>query len=265
MEVVVARADGTVRKHRGLRILIIVVLSLVVLLFAADRIGALVAERTVAKETKTQLASDDVTFTGDPKVSIHGFPFLTQVISGHYQRIDITVPDPASRGVRLDSLTVSARNVNASTGTLLSGNGQIEADSVVGTGQLGWASFMQLVDLSGVRQYGIDPKQLKIGSTDSGNLSIEAPANLHGQSFNIQATGKLSVNKNVLHVAVSNVTTSDSGLPSLLQPVLAAIAKQLTFDVRIPQLPYRLVLDTVRANPNGIAITASAHDVVLGG
>jgi hypothetical protein len=221
-------------------VLAIVVLVLIVLLIAADRIGVVVAERAVADKAQTQLASEDVTIDGKPKVDIHGFPFLTQVAAGHYDRIDISVPDPSTRGVRLDSLAVTATDVSADTGALINGNGRIEASKVVGTGNLGWAALNQLIDLS-------------------------APASFRGQTFTIQAIGSISVKKNVLHVAVSNVTASDTPLPQVLQPTLRAIANQLTFDVRIPQLPYRLSLDSVRATSGGIAITASAQNVVLGG
>ncbi len=260
-----ARANRPERRHRGLRVLAIVVLVLVVLLIAADRIGVVVAERAVADKAQTQLASEDVTIDGKPKVDIHGFPFLTQVAAGHYDRIDISVPDPSTRGVRLDSLAVTATNVSADTKALVNGNGRIEASKVVGTGNLGWAALNQLIDLSGVKQYGIDPTKITIGSTDSEHLRISAPASFHGQTFTIQAIGAISVKRDVLHVAVSNVTASDTPLPQVLQGTLQAIARQLTFDVRIPQLPYRLSLDSVRATSGGIAITASAQNVVLGG
>ncbi len=260
-----ARVDQPKRRHRGLRVLAIVVLVLIVLLIAADRIGVVVAERTVADKAQTQLASEGVTIDGKPKVDIHGFPFLTQVIAGHYDRIDISVPDPATRGVRLDSLAVTATNVSADTQALINGTGRIEASKVVGTGNLGWTALNQLIDLSGVRQYGIDPDKITIGSTDSGHLRISAPASFQGQTFTLQASGAISVKKDVLHVAVSNVTASDTPLPRALQSTLEAIAAQLTFDVRIPQLPYRLSLDSVKATSAGIAITASAQNVVLGG
>lgn len=260
-----ARVDRPKRRHRGLKILAIVVVGLIVVLIAADRIGVVVAEHTVSSKAQTQLASEGVTVDGKPKVDIHGFPFLTQVAAGHYDRIDITVADPSTRGVRLDSLAVTARNVSANTKALIDGNGRVEAGQVVGTGNLGWAAFNQLIDLSGVRQYGIDPAKITIGSTDSGHLRISAPASLHGQTFTIAASGAISVHKDVLHVAVSNVTASDTPLPQALQSTLQAIAGQLTFDVRIPQLPYRLSLDSVKATPDGIAITASAENVVLGG
>ena len=260
-----ARVDRPKRRHRGLRVLAIVVLVLIVLLIAADRIGVVVAERTVADKAQTQLASEGVTIDGKPKVDIHGFPFLTQVAAGHYDRIDISVPDPSTRGVRLDSLAVTATDVSADTKALINGNGRIQANKVVGTGNLGWAALNQLIDLSGVRQYGIDPAKITIGSTDAGHLRISAPVSFQGQTFTIQASGAISVKKDVLHVAVSNVTASDTPLPQALQPTLAAIAAQLTFDVRIPQLPYRLSLDSVKATSGGIAITASAENVVLGG
>jgi hypothetical protein len=261
----VARADRPARRHRGLRILVIVVLVLIVVLIAADRIGLVIAERTVASKAQTQLVSEGVALDGKPTVHIHGFPFLTQVIAGHYDRIDIAVPNPSGRGVRFDSLTVTATDVTAPTKALIDGNGRIEAAKVIGTGELGWASFSQLVDLSGVKQYGIDPSQIKIGSTDSGHLSISAPVTFQGQTFTVQGNGTITVNKDVLHVEVSKVTASDTPLPQVLQSMLQAIASQLTFDVRIPQLPYRLSLDSVRATSSGISITASASDVVLGG
>ena len=260
-----ARVDRPERRHRGLRVLAIVVLVLIVLLIAADRIGVVVAERTVADKAQTQLASEGVTIDGKPKVDIHGFPFLTQVAAGHYDRFETSLADPSTRGVRLDSLAVTATNVSADTRALISGNGRIEAARVVGTGNLGWAALNQLIDLSGVRQYGIDPAKITIGSTDSGHLRISAPVSFRGQTFTIAGSGAISVKKDVLHVAVSNVTASDTPLPRALQSTLKAIAAQLTFDVRIPQLPYRLSLDSVKATSGGIAITASAENVVLGG
>jgi hypothetical protein len=252
-------------RRRGLRVAVFVVLAVLVLLVAADRIGLVVAERTVAGQVKTQMTSEGVTLDGDPHVTIHGFPFLTQVISGHYSRVDISFKNPSTRGVRLDSLLITARNVTAAAHDLIAGKGRVEAATMVGTGSLDWASFTQLVDLSGVKRYGIDPSKIRIGSSDGGHVNIEAPVSLLGQTFTIDATGTMSVHRDILHVGVSNVTASDSALPPQFNPTLAAIAKQLTFDVRIPELPYRLTLDKVRATSSGIAITASAKDVVIGG
>jgi len=264
MEVRVAGVDFP-RRRRGLRVAVIVGLLIVVALIAADRIGLLIAQRTVASQVRTQMASEGITIDGNPSVHIHGFPFLTQVISGHYSQVDISVQDPSNRGVRLDKLDVTATDVSASTSSLISGNGRIDAKTVVGTGSLSWASFSQLVDLSGVKQYGIDPKSIKLGSTDSGHVSIQAPVSLLGQTFTIQATGTITANRGILHVGVSNVTASDSNLPAAFTPKLSGIARALSFDVRIPQLPYRMALNRVQANQAGVAITASAHDVVLGG
>ena len=110
-----------------------------------------------------------------PDRHIDGFPFLTQVLAGHYDQIDIVVPEPPAKGIRLDSLRVVATGVDAPTSTVMSGDGQVVAAKVVGTGEIAWASFEQMVDLSGLQQYGIDPSTLTITGTDDGTITLSAP------------------------------------------------------------------------------------------
>lgn len=71
---------------RALLILLIVVLLLLGLLFGLDRAAAGYAAGRIA--AKFQAAG----FPVKPQVSIEGFPFLTQVISGHLDGIDVVAP-----------------------------------------------------------------------------------------------------------------------------------------------------------------------------
>jgi hypothetical protein len=253
------------KPRRGGRIALIVLLVLVVLLIAADRIALVVAEHTVASQARKQLASEGVTLSGDPSVQITGFPFLTQVLAGHYDKIVIDTRDPAGRGVRMDSLDVTATGVNAPTGALMSSHGSIKADRVTGVGKISWASFNQVVDLSGLKQFGIDPSTLNITGTDDGHITIVAPLSVQGQTVAVRATGAVSVVRNVLHVAVNDVTAKDGSLPPDVQSELDSIKQQLNFDVPLPALPYHLRLDSVRTGAAGVTINASARGVVLGG
>jgi LmeA-like phospholipid-binding len=246
------------------RILLILGLVVIVLLIAADRIGVLVAENTVAKQARTQLASENITTSANPDVTISGFPFLTQVAAGHYSKINIVVPNPTSKGIRLDSLNVTATDVTAPTSSVISGNGQIEAGKVVGTAQINWASFEEMVDLSGLSQYGIDPSSLHITSTDGGVVTVSAPVKIAGQSFTAIATGSVSIVNDLLHIKITKITASQSGLPSLIVAQLQSLESQLNFDARIPALPYHLVVDAVNTNATGVAIRASATNVILG-
>jgi hypothetical protein len=250
--------------HHWGRILLVLALIVIVLLIAADRIGVVIAQKEVAKQAQAQLASEDITDSGTPDVTIHGFPFLTQVASGNYGKITIDIPNPTSKGIQLEHLDVVATDVNAPTSAVLSGDGQIKADRVSGTAQLDWQTFQQMVDLSGLKQYGVDPTSLRINSAGPGKVSISAPAKILGQSFTALATGSIAVANNVLHVKIDNISTADSTLPALVQQQLQQLRNQLTFDVRIPELPYHLVLDSVSTNAAGVLISASATNVVLG-
>lgn len=246
------------------RVLLVLALVVIVLAIAADRIGVVVAEHEIASQTRSQLASEDVTVGGDPTVTISGVPFLTQVLAGHYDKINIVVPAPASKGISLTSLNVTATGVNAPTNTVMSGNGQIEADKVVGTGQIAWSSFTEMVDLSALRQYGIDPTTLHVSGTDDGRITLSVPVSIAGKSFTAIATGVISVTNGLVHVRITDLSTDDDTLPPIVKQQFTAIEQALTFDARIPALPYNLKISSVRATSVGISVTANATHVVLG-
>src|SRR5256885_16828783 len=137
---------------RGRKIWIVLLILVVVLggLFvASDRIAAYAAERTIASQTKKELVARDITSPSDPTVAVGGFPFLTQVARGRYDKITIHVDHPTSQGVTLDALDVTAKGVNASTDALMNGTGQITADDVSGTTSLGWDGVNKLMKTSG--------------------------------------------------------------------------------------------------------------------
>lgn len=247
------------------RFLLIFVLVAIMALIVADRVGVLVADHEVASQVKAQLAAQDITANDDPSVSVRGFPFLTQVLSGHYDEIDIVVPGLSSHGIRMDSLRVVATGVDAPASTVMSDEGQVVASKVVGTGEIAWASFEQMVDLSGLQQYGVDPSTLTITGADDGTITLSAPVAVAGKSITATAAGTLAVANDVVHVKIGKISANESAIPAAVQTQLQAIAQQLTFDVRIPALPYNLRLESVHATSKGIAITADASDVVLGG
>ena len=151
---------------RGRRIgvsLIVVLVVLGGLLVAADRIAAFAAERTISEQAKKELAARSITSSSEPTVAVGGFPFLTQVARGKYDRISIHVDHPTSQGVTLDRLDVTARGVNASTGALVNGTGKITADDVSGTTSLGWDSVNKLMNTSGFGGGGASASALPDG------------------------------------------------------------------------------------------------------
>jgi hypothetical protein len=248
---------------RGRKALLLVVILVVViggLLVAADRVAAYAAERTVASQAKQQMAAQNITSPSDPDVSVGGFPFLTQVIRGRYDKITIDVSKPTAQGVTFDDLTVVATGINASTGALLNGDGQITADNVIGTARLNWDSVTKLIDLS---QFG--GSGATVSALPDGEVQIKAPVSVLSVSTTVVATGTIGIAGDAAHVSITKVSVEGGGLPALLQQVLGSLKEQLSFTVKIPALPYHLKIKSVRAEQAGVTVTATATNVALAG
>jgi hypothetical protein len=249
--------------RRGRRVTIVLVVLLVLLgglLVAADRVAAYAAERTVAHEASQELAAQQISQARDPVVHVCGFPFLTQVAHGRYQKITIDVIEPSAQGVTLDDLFVVATGINASTGALLHGTGEITADTVTGTARLDWDSVTKLIDLS---QYG--GTGATVSALPDGQVQITAPVTVGNVSATVIATGTIEIADNVAKVHINTVNVAGGGIPPAVAQVLGGITRQLSFAVKIPPLPYHLKVRSVQARPEGVTITAEATAVPISG
>jgi len=248
---------------RGRKIWIVLLILVVVLggLFvASDRIAAYAAERTIASQTKKELVARDITSPSDPTVAVGGFPFLTQVARGRYDKITIHVDHPTSQGVTLDALDITAKGVNASTDALMNGTGQITADDVSGTTSLGWDAVNKLMKTSGFGGSGATASALP-----DGRVRVKVPVSVAGISTTIVATGDLSVGQGAVHLKINEVSTEGGSLPSVLSNLVGSIKQSLSVDIKIPQLPYNLVIRDVKASEHGLAVSATAANVPLSG
>ncbi len=254
------------RKRRGGRALAAVLLVVVVLLLVADRAGAAVAERQIANQAQARLASEGITSSGRPNVTIKGFPFLTQVITGHYDRIDISVKNPTSRGIRLDGVDVIATGVEAPVSDLTSGHPTATAERVTGTADISWTAFQQMIDLTGAQQFGLDPDTIQITSSAGGKIELTTPVTLLGQTITAVATGSVKIDRDNLHVTIDSIHASGGGsVPAAIDSQLNQLKTKLNFDVKIPPMPYELMVDSITSTDAGVVIAASANDVKLAG
>src|SRR5205823_6654671 len=171
----------------------------------------------------------------EPKVSVSGFPFLTQVARGRYDQITIHVDHPSSQGVTLDVLDVTAKGVNASTSALMNGTGQITADDVTGRTSLGWDGVNKLMNTSGV-----GGAKASASALPDGQVQVKLPVSVAGVSTTIVATGNLSVGQGTVHLKINKVTTEGGTLPAVIAGLVGSIKSSLSVDIKIPQLPYNL-------------------------
>ncbi len=250
-------------RRRGRRLwvaLLVVVVVLGALFVVADRVAAYAAARTIASQAKKELAAREITTPSDPTVTVGGFPFLTQVARGHYQSITIHVDHPSSQGVTFDALDVVASGVNASTSAVINRTGTITADNITGTTSLGWSGVNKLLNTSGFGGAGASASALP-----DGQVQVRVPVSFAGVSTTILATGTLTVGKGVAHLKINQVSSEGGTLPSVISGLIGSIKQSLSVDIKIPALPYGLVVKDVKASQQGLAVTATAANVALSG
>ncbi|MFG3699806.1 DUF2993 domain-containing protein [Micromonospora sp. NPDC047620] len=246
-------------RRRGRKVLVTLVVLLLVLgglLVVADRVAAGVAERAIADQIRQEVAKQGAQSSA-PEVEVGGFPFLTQVLDGRYERISIGLRDVQGsvQGdvVALPKLDVDARNVRASLDTIRSGQGDVVAETVDGTGTISYDSLAKLLDRPG----------LTLGE-QGGRLAVTAPVDILGQRLTVTGTADITVGKEG-QVALRFNDLNAEGLPNvpLARTMLSNYAKSISVDVPLPELPFQLAVREVRPLPEGLAVTADAKNVPI--
>jgi hypothetical protein len=200
-----------------------------------------------------QTAQLDIS-SSEPEVTVGGFPFVTQVLDGTYEDIRIVLRDVSRDGVVLPELDVHARDVRAALNTLMSGEGEVVANSMIGTATIGYASVRALFDRPGLEL-----------SEQDGRLRLRLPLTINGQQITAVAVGEVSGTGGRVRLAVTDIRAEGVTLVPQAQRLLDEYKQQLALEIALPPLPFRLRVESVQVRPEGLAITASARSVPLSG
>jgi hypothetical protein len=259
----VAAVEERRPRRRGRRVgiaFLIVIIVMAGLLAAADRIAAATAEREIAKQAAQEMSTRKITSAKPPTAKIDGFPFLTQVARGRYQKVSINVDQPKIQQVNLDHLRIVATGVRAPTDAVLSGKGQVTADKVTGIATMGWDGVKSLLDLAGLGN--LDPKQVQL-TVKNNVVEIRLPVVLANQRFTLVGTGTVTVARGVVRLQVDKVGLDNAQIPAPLQGLVAAFKQKLSVTIQVPQMPYNLTITTVQPTDTGLLLNAAADGVVL--
>ena len=222
-----------------MRKLLIALVILVVLFIAVDRIGVVLAEDQIASRIATAY-----NLPTDPGVSITGFPFLTQVVTGNYRQIDVTADQVQADGATLHDLNVHLTGVHATISQLLgSGTSTVTADRAAGSALVGWATVDQRLP----RGFRITP--------DGKNLMVSGKLSYHGLEVPVTGSVALGVSGSGITVTPENVS-----LPGGISVPVSSVS-QLRFVVPLGDLPLHLHLTSVQVTPGGLRIGAAARNV----
>ncbi|MBO8191192.1 DUF2993 domain-containing protein [Streptomyces oryzae] len=237
---------------RALRIGLVILVVLAGLFVAADRIAVNLAEDEVAKKLKGQLGSAS---SGDPSVSIGGFPFLTQIAAKDLDKVTVEVDGVTAtaqgRQVRLSKVSMEAEDVK-----LADNYSSAVADRATGTVHLSYADLSNAAD-EGVRvSYG--------GKSTSGKDQVKVTA-----SVALPLVGRAVERSVYSTVSVSGGDTvrlhADSVPGSKVPGVEKAIRKKIDFERQIDQLPEGLKLEKVVATKGGVDVSMAGTHVNLAG
>lgn len=256
------RRDRPRRRRRGgwLTVLLVLLLVLGAVAVVADRVAASYATKELRAQLVSQLSQMDVKYDS-LDVNIGGFPFLTQVARGNYDKISIDManvqlPQQGGNGATLPSLHVVATGVDANTQQVIQGNAKVNAKQVTGTAVVGFNTLEKLVDYSKYRL-----SEVKY-SEAGGGLHVTGKVNLGAVEVPISATADVSVVKGQFQVKLRDLKAINVAAPASLKDYLTNLAQQ-SLTAQLPKLPFGLVLEQATVGADGLAITAGGQDVPL--
>lgn len=251
---------------RALRILLILVVVLAGLFTVADRIAVNIAEGRTAQEIRTTQ-----NLGSDPDVSIHGFPFLTQVASGELDDVQVQIKDfPASSGGEGGnggggtSGTILVHRIDAHLkGVTFSDDfSSGAAREVTGTATVTYAELLKSV---GSQSTDVAPGVTArvAGLSDGGDGRIKSVLEVSVLGRELPGVPVIST---VTVTGGNTVHVRASSLPSLGVDLSGTRIRDVTdFSERIEDLPGGIRLTSVQAGDDGIDIAVQGSHVQFTG
>ncbi|MER6956534.1 MULTISPECIES: DUF2993 domain-containing protein [unclassified Streptomyces] len=244
---------------RALRILLVVVVVLGGLFVLADRLAVNFAEGEVADKLKT---NEGLATT--PDVSIKGFPFLTQVVGGSLDDVEVGIKDyeaatgTSGRTIRLDDLSADMKGVDFS-----SDFSSATASSATGTASITYAELLKTAKSEPTQVVqGVTANVIGLSDGGNGKIKVAVEATVLGTKLP-QPVYVLST----VTVEGDTVRVHADSLPSFggVQAAENEVRSITDFQQKIDDLPGGIKLDKVQAGTNGVEISVKGSNVNLAG
>lgn len=215
------------------------------LLLVADRVGAAVASSAIAAEVQSSSR-----LTAEPDVDIAGFPFLTQVIAGRYERVEVAARGVPAGELTLDRLDATLTGVQVSLADALSGS--VRSVPVEGVQARALVPYAELARRSGDRRLAVAPSGERVRVTGS--------VQVLGQTLTAVAVSRVEVVEGDLRVTAEEYEVGNTTADRL---VSRALGDRLDLRIPVTGLPYGLQVAGVEVEADGVAVVARTSDTVL--
>lgn len=235
---------SSTRPRRGLRALVIVVVLLACLGFAADRVAESLAEDRLAAVAQDEAARYDVR-ASSTSVEVGGFGFLPQLVKGEFSRITLTMQQPTFSSIPAQDLTVVMSGIQVPREVLTGGTG---AGVKVTTADLKLRMSPDALNRL-ARAGGLDGLTLRI-------VNSKLQARLVVQGVTASATVRPQVQNGRISLVVD-------GLPGVPSAIRNAVNSVLARGIVVPELPFGASVKQVAVDGQSILLTATAANFEL--
>jgi hypothetical protein len=233
-----------------LTVLSVLVVLLGVVLVVADRVGVRYAQDEISKRVATQLTSRKLTTSAPPEVTITGVPFLTQAVAGNYKEIRVNLKDLKGGELPLTVLDVIAQDVRAPLSGVLDGTADVIATKVTGTGTVAYTSLVEKSGFTGITLSGEGGDSLRV----SGQVPVVGT---------VTGTASVTVVKGAIRIQVTSLKATNSSASAVAQSLIDTYRSRLVITLKVPVLPFDMVVTGVEPTPEGLKVTVSAQEVKL--
>ncbi|TDT32938.1 DUF2993 domain-containing protein [Naumannella halotolerans] len=234
------------RRRNRLLLVLFTLIVLAVLLLGVDRGAAWLVGQQQAEQLQR-----DFGMSQTPEVTFDGFPFLTQLIAGNFERVE----------VHADELTVAAGEqqftLQDTDLELLDVRGITEpvATQLNGTGVLDWNSVASLVGAP-VSYAGSD-------AAGTGRIQVDYTAQVFGSAVTATVIGTPMLDPEAQTLTLGEAQVSVAGY-ELPEAVSNQLINQFAGDIPL-SLPLNLKVDELSAESAGMNVAISGSEVNFSG
>lgn len=219
-----------------------------VLVWGADTLARIGAQSLLARNIQDATGVEVL-----PEVDAHGIFFLPQVIRGSYSDVHVTTLGITSGPLRINRVESRLSDVRVPFHDVL-----VRDIRRVGLGRSVENFDLTYEDLNAY--FAATGRRLKLAPGPNGTVRLTGVVEIANQSVPVSADASLSVQDDVLRISPESLNTRSGSLQAASRLLLG---KRLRLIVPLGTLPFGHHLTGVRADSEGLHLTAEGTGIIL--
>lgn len=242
------RRGSSPARRRLLRQALGVIVAIAVVLWAADTLARIGAQTLLARNIQDATGVDV-----RPEAHVHGIFFLPQVIRGAYSDVQVTTLGVTSGPLRINRVESRLSDVRVPFHDVL-----VRDIRRVGIGRSVENLDLTYQDLNAY--FAATGRRLELAPGPNGAVRLTGEFDIANQTVPVGADATLSVEDDVLRISPQSLGTSSGSLDAASRLLLG---KRLRMIVPLGTLPFGHRLTAVRADSDGLHLTAEGTGIVV--